>query len=37
VRGSFLPKKEAMAVLELFYHYSGKKNGKLQEILTNDK
>jgi len=37
VRGSFLPKKEAMAVLELFYHYSGKKNMKIKEILTNDK
>jgi hypothetical protein len=33
VRGSFIPKKEAMAVLQLFYHYSGKKNEKLQEIL----
>lgn len=37
VRGSFFPKNEAMAVLELFHHYSGKKNGKLQEILENDK
>jgi hypothetical protein len=33
VRGSFLPKKEAMAVLELFHHYSRKRNTKIQEIL----
>jgi hypothetical protein len=36
VRGSFLPKKEARAVLELFYHYSGKKNTKIQEILEKN-
>jgi hypothetical protein len=37
VRGSFIPKESALSVLNIFHHYSGKKNTKLQEIITNKK